>query len=354
MIDNRQKSKRNYFAAQNSYKGFISYFDTIFNSTKYDKIYVLKGGPGTGKSSFMKGVSRYFEERVHSIEEIHCSSDPDSLDGVILEHKGKRVALIDGTAPHERDAVIPGAIDEIINLGIGWSKGWLEGRRADILRIANEKKKAYKAAYKYLSIAGDAHEFIKTMHQEHFDIYGANNKAESILSKISGYENGGQETRLIDSFGRHGHYALGTLSSVDAELIGISGNDLCCSLFLSHLKKIIEKYRVKLIHFPCVLDPLLTDAIYLSDQNIAILKKTDGEFCADELFSVSKTEYERIKTAINIRDTATTEAQRWFGVASQMHFELENIYGEAMNYSVVDALLTKTIEEINNILEKNT
>ena len=36
-----------YFGAANSYNGFISYFDKIFDSKEYDKIYVLKGGPGT-------------------------------------------------------------------------------------------------------------------------------------------------------------------------------------------------------------------------------------------------------------------------------------------------------------------
>ena len=48
----KQKNKiiPEYFAAANSYEGFISFFDNIFNSEKFDRIYVIKGGPGTGKT----------------------------------------------------------------------------------------------------------------------------------------------------------------------------------------------------------------------------------------------------------------------------------------------------------------
>ena len=59
-----------YFAAANSYGGFISYFDKLFDSKEYNRIYVLKGGPGTGKSSFMKKVSAHFHNAGCYVEEI--------------------------------------------------------------------------------------------------------------------------------------------------------------------------------------------------------------------------------------------------------------------------------------------
>ena len=50
-----KESNRNYvskyFAAANTYKGFISYFDTVFDPEKVSRLYVLKGGPGTGKTA---------------------------------------------------------------------------------------------------------------------------------------------------------------------------------------------------------------------------------------------------------------------------------------------------------------
>ena len=136
----KQKTKR-YYAAANSYKGFISFFDKVFDSKEFDRIYILKGGPGTGKSSFMKKIATNFCDQECETDEIYCSSDPKSLDGIIIKKESRRIAIIDGTAPHERDAVIPGAIDEIINLGEGWDSRWLIAKRNKICELTEEKAK---------------------------------------------------------------------------------------------------------------------------------------------------------------------------------------------------------------------
>ena len=49
------------------------------------------------------------------VEYYHCSSDPSSLDGVIIEDM--RCAVIDGTAPHTTDPAYPAAADSILNFG---------------------------------------------------------------------------------------------------------------------------------------------------------------------------------------------------------------------------------------------
>lgn len=46
--------EKHVFAGSNSSKGFYSYFDYIINPDDAKRIYILKGGPGIGKSSFMK------------------------------------------------------------------------------------------------------------------------------------------------------------------------------------------------------------------------------------------------------------------------------------------------------------
>ena len=56
------ESKITYFAAANSYNGFIGYFDRAFRSEDFDRIFVLKGGPGTGKSSLMRALSKILSD----------------------------------------------------------------------------------------------------------------------------------------------------------------------------------------------------------------------------------------------------------------------------------------------------
>ena len=47
------------FAASNSAEGFRNYYGALFTDTSPDFLYIIKGGPGTGKSHFMKQIARY-------------------------------------------------------------------------------------------------------------------------------------------------------------------------------------------------------------------------------------------------------------------------------------------------------
>lgn len=91
---------RHFFAGSNSSKGFYSLFSHILNKESARKIICMKGGPGTGKSSFMKKVGGYFSKKGYPIEYYHCSSDINSLDAIVI--KNLNIALLDGTFPHAR------------------------------------------------------------------------------------------------------------------------------------------------------------------------------------------------------------------------------------------------------------
>ena len=110
------------FAASNSCEGFRNYYNEIFTDTSVDRLYVIKGGPGTGKSHFMRVVARRARERGYTVTEYLCSSDPASLDGLLLSKAGcATLGLLDGTPPHVREPAVPGARDEIVNLGAFWA-----------------------------------------------------------------------------------------------------------------------------------------------------------------------------------------------------------------------------------------
>ena len=79
------------FMGANSPIGFCSFFEEIYNPYKNHHPYIIKGGPGTGKSTVMKKVARKAEEKGYDTELIYCSSDPSSLDGIIVKNiKEKR------------------------------------------------------------------------------------------------------------------------------------------------------------------------------------------------------------------------------------------------------------------------
>ena len=124
-----EKYKEKYFLAANSTSGFVSYFGECYDNLDGWRVYIIKGGPGTGKSSFMRRVALIAESK--GIDSIYCpcSSDPDSLDAVIFEDI--KVVILDGTAPHIVEPSLWGACENIINLGDFWDKSLLyENRKA--------------------------------------------------------------------------------------------------------------------------------------------------------------------------------------------------------------------------------
>ena len=75
------------FPGGNTIQGFFNYYQSILSDSGLEKIYTIKGGPGVGKSTFMKDIAKHFESLGESVEYYHCSSDPDSLDGILLKER---------------------------------------------------------------------------------------------------------------------------------------------------------------------------------------------------------------------------------------------------------------------------
>lgn len=86
------KNDISFFLGTNSGTGFHSlFYDLTEHATPYST-FIIKGGPGTGKSGLMKKVAEECEKRGLFNEKLWCSSDPDSLDGVFIPEKHCSVA----------------------------------------------------------------------------------------------------------------------------------------------------------------------------------------------------------------------------------------------------------------------
>ncbi|AOZ93683.1 PRK06851 family protein [Paenibacillus crassostreae] len=73
--------------------------DYVPNLTQGLKRYLMKGRPGSGKSTMLKKIAAAGIERGFDIEIYHCGFDSNSLDMVIARDLG--FAIFDSTAPHE-------------------------------------------------------------------------------------------------------------------------------------------------------------------------------------------------------------------------------------------------------------
>lgn len=137
-----------YFLGGNTPAGFRSAFDDVIGDTDY-YTYIIKGGPGTGKSSLMKKILAAFPDEDREL--YICSSDPDSADAAVLkEHK---VIIVDGTAPHVYDPEYPGAVQEIVNLGDCWDGEKLRSEKDGVIAATKGYKQFHARCRRCLAAA---------------------------------------------------------------------------------------------------------------------------------------------------------------------------------------------------------
>ncbi len=144
--------QRKIFLAANSPSGFVSFFDELYNPYRNCRAYIIKGGPGTGKSSFMKKIAAAAEEKGHEVTRVFCSSDPQSLDGVMIPSLS--VCVADGTAPHVLEPRFPGAVENIVNLGEFWNEKELFQKSDEIRSLSLENSIFHRRSSRFLSAAG--------------------------------------------------------------------------------------------------------------------------------------------------------------------------------------------------------
>lgn len=171
------------FPGGNTSQGFFSFYNYILTE-KTQKIYILKGGPGVGKSTFMSYIGEKLHARGLDLEYHYCSSSNGALDSVVVPQVG--VALIDGTAPHIVDPKYPGVIDQIINLGDFWDQEGLQKYKKEILSTTEEVSRCFRRTYGYLAQAKLLKEEIKSYYQDShaLDLIGLNKLTIEVISEI--------------------------------------------------------------------------------------------------------------------------------------------------------------------------
>jgi len=145
-----------YFLGANSPSGFYSLYHELLPSEQARSIYILKGGPGCGKSTLMRRVAALAEEAGETVEYILCSGDPDSLDAIVLPQK--QIALVDGTAPHVVEPKYPGLVEQYVNLGACYQKDGLQSIRQELMSCMKGYKGCYQRAYRCLGAAAEIFE----------------------------------------------------------------------------------------------------------------------------------------------------------------------------------------------------
>ncbi len=205
---------RRYFPGNNTPEGFFSYYHNIQRQSDATRIWYLKGGPGTGKSTFIRRIGEVMCSEGEQIDFLHCSSDSDSLDGVLLKKKG--FAIIDGTRPHLIDPSNPGAVDTIVHLGEFWDEKGLLQNKADIIKTTERIKGIYNVAYRYLAAAGEIYDALSYVESQHIGDAQFYEITKEIIDRELPDRKGSTQTGFIRRFFASAVAPKGTVNYIDS------------------------------------------------------------------------------------------------------------------------------------------
>ncbi len=136
-----------YFLGANSHKGFYSLYEH-FAAGEGDFLHIIKGGPGTGKSGFMRKMAEAAEKKGYRCERLLCSGDPDSLDGLYIPEL--KTGWVDGTAPHAGEPRAFGVNGDYVNIG-QFCRPIGEPERGRVEQLYTAYRQQYRQAYDFLA-----------------------------------------------------------------------------------------------------------------------------------------------------------------------------------------------------------
>ncbi|MDE3840397.1 hypothetical protein C0966_13745 [Bacillus methanolicus] len=357
----------NYYAGGNTARGFHSLFES--NLQNLNRLFILKGGPGTGKSTLMKKVGEEWLQKGFTIEYIHCSSDNDSIDGVIIP--ALKAGIVDGTAPHVIEPKVPGAIENYINLGEAWDADVLSGQKEEIKKLTNDISKAFKSAYAVFKEALKIHDEWEKIYIENMDFEKANKLTSTLLEDFFG-------NIILNKKSIVKHRFLGAATPKGAvNFVQNLTEDVPKRYFIKGrpgsgkstlLKKIAAKaeetgFDAEVYH--CGFDPNSLDMVIIRELGICIFDSTaPHEYFpsreGDEIIDMYKSIIEpntdeifadKIEMLSKQYRFKMKEATSYLKLAKSLHDELEKIYVQAMNFSVVDRLTDNITNEFKRLAE---
>lgn len=340
------------FAAANTAKGFCSRFGEVFSPDVWERVYIIKGGPGTGKSSFLRAVGEAAEARGEEVRYYLCSSDPSSLDGVTLPGRG--IALFDGTAPHTAEPVYPGAVEEIVNMGMFFDTKVLTKALPRIREYQERYGAEQRLAARYLRAAGELREAGNALCRGAVLGEKLGRAAKRLLSQIPAEKAPAEKTRFLTAAGKQGLVHLDTMERLCENRIYVSDRRGCAGLVLDGILDYARQKGLSLVRFPDFLLPEETEGLYFPAGGLYI--GTDrygvpaGAECvnADRFLDTGALAECRTRHRFSRQCTASLLEGAYDALrsAGAVHDALEALYISAMDFKAKETYTSRFVKSV--------
>ena len=297
---------------------------------------MIKGGSGTGKAFFMNEVAKSAELNGFSVRYIYCSSDANSLDGIIVNEL--KIAVLDGTSPHVYEPKYVGAVESFVNLAEFLDEKMLASSRKVIENISSEKKRGFERVYRNLSAYRKLCENIQDIVFPCLK-YEKMSKYASRFSDGLNKENGDEEHLLVRAIGMRGLSAFDTYFENAKIYYEINDYFETAHFMMREIYALMKEKKINLrisnhpiirerIDCLCAMQNGLTFEINnRMDDNVRSINMR--RFVDGNAISKIRQQY---RALARVRDNVLNLALEEFENIKKYHFILEEIYGSAMNF----------------------
>ncbi len=329
-----------YFAGANTRYGFKSIFEERFNNI--ERIFILKGSSGCGKSTMMRRIAERAQVLGIDTDLIYCSSDIESLDGVVIPSLG--VAIADGTSPHILEVKYPCVKESIINLGRFWNEKKLIPKRNEIIYLTDKKGMHYKNAYRCLSAVGEMQDIRKSLISKCVERDKVEKSVLKLLQNIADERRGNTEVVFASAFTSAGIKTLPVFESAKT-LYRVSGKG--SDIFMKAVFKTANELSFSKILSFNPISPEIVDMLYFPESGILVSSLeaspcasfgseksiNTNKFIDDDSLSVCKMKLRGIDRLIS---EISAEAQKELSDAKAVHNAIESIYIPSMDFAAMD------------------
>lgn len=349
------ENSNTYFVGMNTGSGFVGKYDDIINEKKLTRLYIIKGAAGTGKSTLMHRCAEKAESWGCNVEYYLCSSDPDSLDCVVIDGK---IAIVDGTSPHNLDMRYPGAVSEIVNVAGFLDDSIIASSKDEIISLSEKKKTAFADAYSSLS-----HVSSLALDRYNLSIRAVDlDKLErNVCRLVSGFKkNKGTGTRreaVLKAVGMKGCCSLDTFAKRAESVINVSDVYASAYHYMDVLAAKLEREGFDIIVSPDPICPSLICDIFIPETSILITT----DIYPDCSKRINMTRFSLAPSLSEIRgimrlshkcsEALLSEACEKLKLGGKAHFGLEKLYSSAMDFDALSKYTEKLLRSIEKRLK---
>ena len=343
-----------FFLGANAKSGYRSLFSEIYSPYDGGTHFILKGGPGTGKSTIMKKCAAELEKRGLYVERALCSADPASLDAVSAPEIG--FSVLDGTAPHTLDPVLPGVSEHIIDLSPAWDTAFLREHSTAIADLVRENKKEHAKCAEYMHLASRAALdstalCTRALDRDKLINFTKRLAKREIPDKKGSRAKGKISRRFLSAVSPDGIYVnFDTVAALCEKIVTVEDKYACCMPFIiEYLSDYAAGRGYDVIECSCPLLPeLKPEHLFIPELKICFFTQNSYHYsladdgCVHASRFLDRAEFAAVKEKLAFNEKAKKdfvyEAVRRMSVAKLLHSELEDYYIKATDFSVVERI----------------